>query len=259
LEDSRLLLEENGVRIAAVSYDPQEKLKGFSEEYRVGFPLLSDRDSAVIRRFGLFNSNIAPGLRAHGVPHPVEYLVSPDGQVIRKYFVQNYQHRVTASAIVLREFGVAGEDATVITLQSSELTVQLGLSGSSAFAGQEIGFIAKFMLTPGWHIYGTPLPAAYTAASITFNDPNIIGQSFKLPLARQMEFRALGETLPVYEVSVQGLGSLLLRFPIDPGRLLLSGLLQFQLCSDTVCEPPHVVPFELPLIIERQVIATPRA
>jgi hypothetical protein len=138
------------------------------------------------------------------VPHPVEYLVSPDGQVIRKYFVQNYQHRVTASAIVLREFGVAGEDATMMTLRNRELSVQLGLSGSRAFAGQEIGFIANFVLSPGSHIYGTPLLAAYTPASITFNDPNMIGQSFKLQPARRMEIRALGETLPVYESSVQG-------------------------------------------------------
>jgi peroxiredoxin len=259
LEESRSVLEENGVRIAAVSYDPQDKLKAFAEKYRVGFTLLSDPDSAVIRRFGIFNANIAPGLRAHGVPHPVEYLVSPDGQVIRKYFVQNYQHRVTASAIVLREFGVAREKATVIALQSSELTVQLSVSGSRAFAGQEIGFIAKFMLTPGWHIYGTLLPEAYTSASITFDDPNIIGQSFKLPPARQIKIRALGETLPVYEGSVQGLGSLLLRFPINPGRLMLSGLLHFQLCSDTVCEAPQVLPFGLPLMIEPQVVAAPPA
>ena len=33
-----------------------------------------------------------------GVPHPVDYVVAPDGMLIRKYFVPNYQHRVTASA-----------------------------------------------------------------------------------------------------------------------------------------------------------------
>ena len=254
-----MLLEENGVRIAAVSYDSQEQLKGFAEKYRVGFPLLSDRDSAVIRRFGFFNSNIAPGLRAHGVPHPVEYLVAPDGQVIRKYFVPNYQHRVTAlrgGAARIRR-GRAGRYGDHSSRQRAH-RANWAFS-ARVFAGQEIGFFAKFRLKPGWHIYGTPLPAAYTAASITFDDPNIIGQSFKLPLARPMEITALGETLPVYEGSVQGLGSLLLRFPINPGRLLLSGRLQFQLCSDTVCEAPRVVPFELPLIIEPQVVATPRA
>ena len=101
------MLESNGVRIAAVSYDGPEVLQAFAEKHGIGFPLLSDRDSAIIRSFGILNTNIARGLRAYGVPHPVEYLVAPDGTVIRKYFVPNYQHRVTASAVALREFGAA--------------------------------------------------------------------------------------------------------------------------------------------------------
>jgi hypothetical protein len=162
LEQSRLLLEKEGIRAAAISYDAQNTLQAFARKYRIGFPLLSDRESAVIRSFRIFNTNIAPGLRAHGVPHPVEYLVSPDGIVLRKYFVPNYQHRVTASAVVLREFGVADEDAAVVTVRSGALTVEVGLSTAKAFAGQEISFSAKFLLEPGWHVYGAPLPGAYT-------------------------------------------------------------------------------------------------
>src|ERR1700684_2330008 len=137
------MLEGNGLRIAAISYDSREVLEAFSGKYGIGFPLLSDRDSAVIRSFGIFNVNIAPGLRAHGVPHPVEYLVAPDGVIIRKYFVANYQHRVTASEVVLREFGAIGEDSPVVILRSGALTVEVALSGRRAFAGQEIGFSAK--------------------------------------------------------------------------------------------------------------------
>ena len=84
---------------------PRKFSEAFAEKHGIGFPLLSDRDSAVIRRFGIFNNNIAPGLRAHGVPHPVEYLVGSGRHVDPKYFVANYQHRVTASSVVLREFG----------------------------------------------------------------------------------------------------------------------------------------------------------
>jgi peroxiredoxin len=54
------MLERNGVRIAAVSYDSPEILQGFAEKHGIGYPLLSDQDSAVIRRFGIFNMNIAP-------------------------------------------------------------------------------------------------------------------------------------------------------------------------------------------------------
>lgn len=245
-----MLLENNGVRVAAVSYDSQETLKAFADKHGIGFPLLSDRDSAVIRRFGIFNSNIAPELRAHGVPHPVEYLASPDGLVIRKYFVENYQHRVTASSVVLREFGGVSEDAPMVTLRSGALAVEISLSGAKAFAGQEIGFSARFKLEPGWHVYGLPLPDAYTATSIIFDDAKIIRQSFELPEAHLMEIAALGETLPVYGGSFQGFGSLLFKFPIDAGQALLQGQLRFQQCGDSVCEPPETIPFELPLTFE---------
>src|SRR5271156_6829625 len=120
------MLEKNGVRITAVSYDSQKVLQDFADTHGIRFPLLSDHDSTVIRRFGIFNSNMAPGLRSYGVPHPVEYLVAPDGIVVRKYFVANYQHRVTASAVALREFGAVAELASVITLKSGALTVELG-------------------------------------------------------------------------------------------------------------------------------------
>jgi AhpC/TSA family/Thiol:disulfide interchange protein DsbD, N-terminal len=252
------MIEREGVRVAAVSYDSQEMLQRFAESYRIGFPLLSDRVSAVIRSFGIFNTNIAPGLRAHGVPHPVEYLVAPGGVIVRKYFVPNYQHRVTASEVALREFGIAGEGAPTVTLRSGALTVKIGLATAKAFAGQEIGFFARFALEPGWHVYGAPLPEAYTATSIRFDDPKVIRQSFELPPAAPLRFAALEETLPVHSDSFRGVGSLLLKFPLDAGETRLSGRVSYQLCSDKVCESPQTIPFELSLTVQPFVVPPPR-
>jgi len=257
LEQSRPAIAQQGVRIAAVSYDSQETLRGFAERYGIGFPLLSDRDSAVIRAFGILNTNIAPGLRAHGVPHPVEYLVAPDGVVTRRFFVPNYQHRVTASAVALKEFGAVSGNPAVSTIQSGALAVEIGLSSAEAFAGQEIGFLAKFTLQPGWHIYGAPLPAAYTTTSVTFDDPKIIQQSFDLPPAEPLHIAALGETLPVYGGSFRGAGLLLLKFPLDAGPVTLSGQVRFQQCSDTICEAPEAVRFTLPLTLRPFMVAAP--
>jgi AhpC/TSA family protein/cytochrome c biogenesis DsbD-like protein len=256
LEQSRETLGTNGVRIAAVSYDSVPTLKNFAAQHGIGFPLLSDGDSAVIRSLGIFNMNIAPGLRAHGVPHPVDYLVAPDGVVIRKYFVPNYMHRVTASSVVLREFGAASGPA--VALRSGPLTVEVALSGARAFAGQEIGFAAKFTLQQGWHVYGTPLPDPYTAVSIVFDDPNVTHQLLELPDARFVEFPALDETLPVYSDSFEAKGSLLLRFPLAAGNIRLRGELRFQMCSETVCEAPAAIAFELPLVIEPFLVAAPK-
>ena len=250
------MLEKNGLHVAAVSYDSQEALRAFAGKHGIGYPLLSDRDSAVIRSFGIFNTNIAPGLRAHGVPHPVDYLVAPDGILVRKYFVPNYQHRVTGSAVVLREFGALGERAAAVNLQSGALRARIGLSGEKAFAGQEVGFFAQFTLEPGWHVYGAPVPKVFTTTSIVFADPKVVRQSFELPEAQPMEM--FGETLPLYGGSFQGRGSLLLKFPVEAGRILLQGSLSFQACSDSTCEAPETIQFELPLTIEPFMVAIPK-
>lgn len=249
------MLEKNGVHIAAVSYDSQAILAAFAQKHSIGFPLLSDQGSEVIRKFGIFNSNMAPDLRSYGVPHPVEYLVSPEGIVVKKYFVPNYQHRVSGSAVALREFGSVEGDAPVVTLGSGALAVQIGLSSGKVFAGQEVGFFAHFALQPGWHIYGTPLPASYTTTSITFESPSVLRQKVELPAAEMLDIPALGETLPVYSGSFSGAGALLLKFPLPEGRLVLPGRLTFQQCSDTICEPPETMPFELALTLEPFVVA----
>lgn len=247
------MLEQNGVHVAAISYDSQQVLQQFAQRYSIGFPLLSDRGSAVIRSFGIFNSNIAPDLRSYGVPHPVSYLLAPDGVVVRKYFVPNYQHRVAASAVALAEFGAAG--APTITIRSGPLTVLIALSSETAFAGQELRYQAKFLLDTGWHVYAPPLPPSYTPLSLIFDDTNVIAQSLDLPRAERVEIPVLCESLPVYSGEFRGTGKLLLKFPMAEGAAAVSGELRFQSCTDTVCEPPQAVKFQVPLTIGRFVKA----
>src|SRR5579863_1933382 len=244
------MLEKNGVRIAAISYDSQEILAAFARKYSIGFPLLSDKGSHVIRKFDIFNFNIAPDLRSFGVPHPVEYLMTPGGIIVKKYFVDNYQHRVTGSAVALAEFGTVESDAPTVVLKNGALNVRIGFSSAQAFAGQKVGFFADFALQPRWHIYGTPLPAGYTTTSITFESSAVVSQTLELPAAEMLDIPALGETLPVHSGSFRGVGMLLLKFPLPEERLALRGRLAFQQCSDTVCEPPETVSFELALTLE---------
>jgi len=249
------MLEKNGIRIAAISYDPPHILAEFARKHAIGFPLLSDKGSETMRRFGVFNFNMAPGLRSYGVPHPVEFLVAPDGTVVRKYFVPNYQHRVTGSAVALREFGAMNPDAPLVTLRSGALTVQVGFPSAKAFAGQEVAFLARFALDPGWHIYGAPVPSGYAATSIAFDGPNAVEQRFELPQPELLHFPLLGETLPVYSGSFQGIGGLVLRHPLPEGTLVLPGHLSLQQCSDTLCEPPETLPFSLALVLDPFVVS----
>jgi AhpC/TSA family/Disulphide bond corrector protein DsbC len=244
------MLEKNGVRIAAVSYDSPETLAAFAQKHAIKFPLLSDKDSETIRRFGIFNFNMAPDLRSYGVPHPVEFLVAPEGTVVKRYFVPNYQHRVTGSAVALREFGTVNDGAPVVTLKSGALVVEIGFPSAKAFAGQEVSFFARFAVRRGWHIYGNPVPSSYAATSITFDGPDVVSQRLELPAAEMFKVHSLAETLPMYRGSFQGIGSLVLKHPLPEGELVLPGHLRFQQCSDTVCEPPQILPFGLALTLE---------
>jgi hypothetical protein len=72
-----------------------------------------------------------------------------------------------------------------------------------------------------------------------------------------MRLAALGETIPVYTGSFRGLGSLLLKFPLEEGQTVLSGHVRYQQCSDTVCEAPETLQFELPLTLDPFVVARP--
>jgi hypothetical protein len=198
---------------------------------------------------------MAPELRAYGVPHPVEYLVTPDGVVEKKYFVPNYQHRVTAAAVALEEFGQVSSGAPEITLESGPLSVRVGFPSPTAFAGQEVRFFARFALQPGWHIYGAPVPEGYTATSVEFEGPAVIRQHVTLPEPDMVQLPLLDQRVPVYSSSAEIQGTLLLKFPLPEGALTLPGRVRFQPCSDTVCEPPQTISFALPLTLQHFLIS----
>ena len=73
--------------------------------------MLSDKDSAVIRRYGILNTNIPRTHKFYGIPFPGEYLVAPDGRVADKVFLPSFEDRATASEVLLKDFGIpSGSD-----------------------------------------------------------------------------------------------------------------------------------------------------
>jgi hypothetical protein len=255
LELSRPLFETKGVRIAAISYDSQEALSAFAHQHSIGYSLLSDRGSETIKKFGIFNHNMAPGLRAFGVPHPVEYLVSPDGTVVGKYFVPNYMNRVTGASVALRELGATGEDAPTVLLRDGALSAEIGFPVKRAFSGQELAFFARFTVEPGWHVYGPSAPKQYAPLEVRFDDTKVQRQSLSLPEAEQMDIAVLGETVLFYRGSFEAIGTLLLKHPLPEGELGLTGRLVAQQCSEKACEAPRETAFELKIEMQAFVIS----
>ena len=93
-------LDQAGIQVVGVSYDPVDVLARFAKRREISFPLLSDSGSKVIEAFGIRNES-----REDGLPHPGTFLIGADGRVKAKLFHQGYRKRhVTAE--IIRAAGV---------------------------------------------------------------------------------------------------------------------------------------------------------
>jgi hypothetical protein len=246
-------------------------LQRFAEAYGIQYPMLSDQRSRVIRAFGILNTNIPndhPML--YGIPFPGDYLIAPDGTVRDKLFLPNYEHRPSASQMLMRHSADAGVSAAEI--KTDVLTATISLSTDRCFPGQELRVALEVHLEPGWHIYGEPLPHNYQPTTVQLEGPLVNQLSLEMPPAQPALLKALGESLPVYEGRIRAIGKLGIKWsppsparflqplgpPIEPGLHHIDGVFRFQACSDVICQAPQVIRFELPLTIEAGIAAPPK-
>jgi hypothetical protein len=240
--------------VAAISYDSSAILKKFAEQYRIGYPMLSDKGSAVIKSYGILNTNIPEGHPFSGIPFPGDYLIDADGRVRDKLFVPDYQSRASASEILLRDFGETNGGPSA-TIKTEAIAATITLSTAHAIPAQELGVAVDISIAPGWHIYGEPLPENYVATKITFDNDLVREQSFEFPKAPPIEFKLLGETLSAYSGTIRANGRIVTKLGIKPGDYKIRGVLRFQECSDEVCNLPQEIAFELPIKIEAMTAA----
>jgi DsbC/DsbD-like thiol-disulfide interchange protein len=211
--------------------------------------MLSDKGSAVIRKFGILNANIPEGHPFFGIPFPGDYLIDAGGTVRDKEFLPNYETRPAASEVLLKNFGV-GAGGSAVEITGGDVRATIRTSSDRAVPGRELGVSAEFEIPSGWHIYGQPLPDNYVATSLEFDSETVTAQSFDFPKATPVEFKSLGETLPVYSGSVRAFGRILIKSGLKPGEYKLKGTLRFQECSEQICELPQKIAFEIPITID---------
>lgn len=87
-------LQDYGYNIVIVSYDPVSKLKRFTEQYDFPYTMIADRESKIIKDFGLFNGLYPEGTAFHGVSRPAIYVIGYDGYIINKFFDEDFKVRL---------------------------------------------------------------------------------------------------------------------------------------------------------------------
>jgi peroxiredoxin len=86
------------VKVIAVSTDPKEESAKMKSELGLPFPLLSDEDEQVIKRYGLVHEK---GKGNEDIPRPADLLLDPQGVIRWAMFTDNI--RVSARPEALLE------------------------------------------------------------------------------------------------------------------------------------------------------------
>jgi thioredoxin-dependent peroxiredoxin len=65
--------EENNIKVLGISTDTKEEIEKFVEDYSLNFPLLSDADKAVSKKFGVLKDN--------GLAKRVTFIINIEGEI----------------------------------------------------------------------------------------------------------------------------------------------------------------------------------
>lgn len=251
---------KRGLGVASVIPEPVPVLKEFATRHGITYPILSDADAAIIRRFGLVDR----GFKATGdlvgkdIPYAATFLADARGVIQDKFFEAAAENRRTmASILVLQgEPGTGGQE-----VRADHFTLRTSSSNAEAAPGQRFTLVLDFDLKPKHHAYA-PGVRGYRPLELRLEpDPIFEVHETRYPPAGTYYFAPLKETVPVFEgrfrllkdVTVTLAGALPRFKDADEVPVTLTGSLRYQVCSDVVCYPPASLPLRWTLRIRRWV------
>jgi len=287
LQDRLQQLSDQGIGVAAISYDSEAVLADFSQRRGITFPLLSDDDSEVITEFGILNTvayeatgpnRNDPDVLADvvkyvsvfgatpmiaGTPYPGTFMVDRYGRVTSRFFEEFYQERNTTANVML-QLGAGLSPIAAVRGSTAHLKLTAYPSNPSVAAGTRFSIAVEIEPNPNIHIYA---PGAeemgYRVISLNLAPvPHVRFEPVEFPESEIYYFEPLDERVPAYQrpftllqeavVSSTQEAQAALR---ELDALTLSGTLDYQACNDVLCFEPVSVPLSFTLdldLLDRQ-------
>jgi peroxiredoxin len=279
-------LQEKGLGLAAISYDPPDTLADFSRRRGITFPLLSDAGSATIKRFGLLNplpedaqgpnkddpavaaevakyvSVVRPNGAMIGIAFPGTFMLDRRGHVTSRFFEDFYVERNTVSSLMMKLGGKA--DAVAATKVSTpHLEITSYPSDTAIAPGNRFSLALVVEPHARIHVYA-PGATGYRVVGLTIApQPFVRMLPMQFPKSETYFFKPLNERVPVYQKPFTLVQEVILEgTPAAQAALrgkdafTLTGTLDYQACDDKVCFNPATAPLRWtlalkPLVTER--------
>jgi hypothetical protein len=242
-------LKKQGLGLVAFSYDSPDTLKAFAESRRITFPLVSDRGSAIIRRFGLLNTTVEAGTPTYGIPFPGMFIVDRRGAVRSRHFEDAYQERNTVASVLVRQGAAAPGQA--VTADTPHLMVMAAVSDDQVASGTRVSVAVDVAPRRGMHVYA-PGKHTYRVVRLAFDpQPWLRTHPPAYPPSEIYHFKPLDERVEVYQQPFRLVQDVTILATREAQKLLsgqpsivLSATLEYQACDDKVCYTPQRVPLK---------------
>ena len=257
LQNAKAKFEQQGIRLAAISYDSQAILIDFAKRHNIEFPLLADPDSKVIRSFDILNSE-AKGMNK-GMAHPGFFYIDDSGIIREKYFEAKYTNRFTANNVIAKLFPELTQEVSQ-SLEAPHLRLTLSQSDHTVVPGSRLSLIVDVELPPGVHVY-SPTVKGYKPIQLVLHPSGGIEPAPSIyPSSKILYLQAVKEQVPVFEgkfritqdvtIPVSKVGAGVRALLGSANTVSIAGELKYQACDATICYPPTSVPLKWELKVE---------
>lgn len=256
LQQSLDRFRQQGLGLAAISYDTPDVLRRFSDRQHITFPLLADPDVEIIRLFHVLNPERFWPHAAQGLAYPGFIYIDASGRIREKLFETDYKERYTANNLISKLFPELTEQ-----IPRKVATPRLGLtlqqSDAAVFPGSRVTLIVEGELAPGVHVYA-PDTKGYIPIEFALQS----GPDFKIdrvvyPKSEMLYILPIKEKVPVFsgkfritrDVTISADDSLKSSLGPDGKALTIKGSLKYQACDDKTCFTPVTTPLEWSFLV----------
>ena len=262
LQSRHLDLQDQGLGVAVVTYDPVATLAGFAHAHGIEIPLLSDEGSATIRAYGLLNPEMDPARapedrremmrRFYGIPYPGTFVLDASGRVTARFFEDAAQERFTASSIAVR-LGNAmpgAPDRAASRVATDHLEAVAWATDDLVAPGNRLSFVVDVTPGTGMHVYA-PGDHGYQVIRLRLTAPDFLrSHELTYPPSELYRFEPLDEAVAVYGKPFQLVQDVTIPMRGDVGALAsepsatlrVEGVLTYQACDHETCYLPQQAP-----------------
>jgi hypothetical protein len=242
-------LKQQGLAVAAVSYDPVQVLSDFGARRGIAFPLLSDPGSRTIKKYGLFNTTVLESnQQAYGIPFPGTFMLNERGVVTSRFFEQAYQERNTVASMLARLGGRIDVPATKIS--SPQIEITSFATDSTVAPGTHFSLVLDIQPGRGIHVYA-PGVSGYKPIALAVEPQSwvVVAKGAQYPSPEDYHFKPLNEHVKVYQQPFRITQDVALDASAeaqaalkDVSSLAIKATLTYQACDDRICFSPQSLP-----------------